>query len=125
MDEGKLGFSSANNRVFINATHPGAVSTDQPIQSEEAYGLKGTIGVAMIRPFMKDPVKKGCRSGLFAATAEEVVTEGINGEYIVPDCKVTSPSDRAQDVELQERLWRLSVEILREKLGQLEYQFEV
>ncbi|MCJ1355576.1 MAG: hypothetical protein MMC33_005568 [Icmadophila ericetorum] len=76
MDEGKLGFGSSN-KVFINATHPGAVSTDQPIQSEEAYGLKGTIGVAAIRPFMKDPVKKGCRSVLFVATVEKWSKMGL------------------------------------------------
>ena len=54
-----------------------------------------------------------------------MVKDGISGEYIVPGSKITSPSDRAQDVDLQERLWRLSVDILREKLGSLEYKFEV
>lgn len=87
----------------------------------EAYGTKGKIGVAAVRPFLKDPVDKGCRPALFAATSEDVVREGIQGGYIVPDRKVTEPSKQAQDVELGENLWRLSEDILREKLGKLPY----
>ena len=67
---------------WINATHPGAVKTDQQDQAVEAYGTLGKIGVKMVRPFMKDPVDEGCRSILFAATSEDVVTERIQGMYM-------------------------------------------
>ncbi len=40
---------------------------------------------------------------------------------IVPDRKITSPSSRAQDVELGEQLWKLSEQILQDKLGSLPY----
>lgn len=36
---------------------------------------------------------------------------------IVPDRKVTDPSKQAQDEELGESLWRLSEQIIQEKLG--------
>lgn len=108
--------------VYINATHPGAVSTDQPKQAEEAYGVVGKIGVALIRPLMADPVKQGCRSALFAATAQEVVEKGIRGQYIVPDKKVTAVSTQAQDEALAERLWALSEKVLEDKLGELPYE---
>lgn len=68
---------------------------------------------------MSDPVEKGCRPALFAATAEEVVTEGISGAYIVPDKKVEEPSGQARDEGLGERLWELSMRILEEKVGGL------
>ncbi|KAL8871039.1 MAG: hypothetical protein Q9174_003051 [Haloplaca sp. 1 TL-2023] len=71
---------------------------------------------------MKDPVDDGCRSALFAATSEDVVKEKIQGAYIVPDRKVQEPSKQAQDVELGENLWRLSEEILQDKLGNLPYK---
>ena len=40
---------------------------------------------------------------------------------IVPDRKVTEPSKEAKDVALGENLWRLSEQLLTEKLGTLPY----
>ncbi|KAI9872010.1 MAG: hypothetical protein M1830_001804 [Pleopsidium flavum] len=124
MDSGALGFTQhagKENLLYANATHPGAVNTDQQEQAAEAYGTLGKVAVAASRTMMADPVKQGCKPALFAATAEDVVKEGIVGEYIVPDRKVTAPSSQAQDVELGESLWKLSLEVLKEKLGKLDY----
>lgn len=106
---------------WIIATHPGAVSTDQQEQAVEAYGTMAKAAVAVIRPFMKDPVDEGCRPMLFAATSSRVGEERIDGAYVVPDCKVTDPSSQAKDEELQERLWDLTVDVLKGKLGDLPY----
>ncbi|KAF2092319.1 NAD(P)-binding protein [Saccharata proteae CBS 121410] len=106
---------------WCNATHPGAVNTDQPDQAKAAYGTIGKIGVEAVRPFMKDPVDSGCRSALFAATSEKIVEEGVQGQYIVPDRKITTPSDQAQNEELQESLWRLTERVLNDKIGNLPY----
>ena len=102
---------------WVIATHPGGVSTDQQEQAVDAYGTKGKIGVKVVRPLLKDPIDDGCRSALFAATAGEVVTEGLQGVYIVPDRKVTEPSKQAQDEKLGENLWKLCRSILREKVA--------
>ena len=128
MDAGELGFEKHGGKedvLYINATHPGAVNTDQQEQAVEAYGTLGKIGVATTRPLMKDPKDEGCRSILFAATSEDVVKEGIVGEYIVPDRKVTSPSSQAQDIGLGESLWKLSLELIRENLGDPAYEISV
>ena len=128
MDAGELGFKKHDgkeNILYVNATHPGAVNTDQQEQAVEAYGTLGKIGVAATRPFMKDPKDEGCRAILFAATSEDVVKEGIVGEYIVPDRKVTSPSSQAQDVELGESLWKLSLHLIREKLDDPGYEIDI
>jgi len=109
---------------WINATHPGAVSTDQPKQAEEAYGKLGTVGVALVRPLMKDPVAQGCRSALFAATSPDVVKEQIQNSYIVPDRKVTDVSSKAKDTVLGFNLWKLIKEILESKLGELPYTMQ-
>ncbi len=106
---------------WINATHPGGVVTDQQEQAVEALGTKGKIGVKAVRPFMKDPVDEGCRPALYAATATKIGTEPIDGEYIVPDCKVTDVSKEGKDEELAEKLWRLTESTLKDKLGNLEY----
>ena len=70
---------------------------------------------------MKDPVDEGCRSALFAAASEDVIKDKIDGQYIIPDRKVTDVSKKAKDEELQERCWRLTETVLREKLGDLGY----
>lgn len=41
---------------------------------------------------------------------------------IVPDKKVTEPSNEAKDEALGERLWALTVQILEDKLGHLSYE---
>ena len=48
----------------------------------DAYGIAGKIGVKAIRPLLKDPIDEGCRPVLFAATSEDVVKEGIQGQYV-------------------------------------------
>lgn len=103
---------------WILATHPGAVMTGQQEQAVEAYGTLGKLGVKAVRPFMKGPVDEGCRSALFAATSDNVVTEALDGVYIVPDRKVMDVSKQAMDQGLQERCWELIEAVLEEKLGQ-------
>jgi WW domain-containing oxidoreductase len=115
------GLLAPDQPPWIIATHPGAVSTDQQEQAIEAYGNVAKAGVAVIRPFMKDPVDEGCRPALFAATSRRVGEEHIDGAYVVPDCKVTEPSSQARDEELQERFWDLTVEVLKGRLGDLPY----
>lgn len=109
---------------WINATHPGGVSTDQPKQAEEAYGLLGKLGVAAVRPFMKDPVAKGCRPALFAATSEDIVKDQIQNSYIVPDKKIEEPSNQAKDAVLGQNLWRLTKEVLGSKIGVVPYSMK-
>ncbi|PPJ60752.1 hypothetical protein CBER1_02317 [Cercospora berteroae] len=118
---GELGLQPGS-APWINATHPGAVKTDQQDQAVEAYGTLGKIGVKAVRPFMKEPVDEGCRSALFAATSGDIVAEKIDGKYIVPDRKVTAVSSQAENEALGENLWRLTAEVLEQKLGSLSYR---
>lgn len=120
MHERKLGFVS-DEQVWINAVHPGAVRTDQQEQAVDAYGWVGKALVAVTTPLMKDAIEEGCRPALFAGTSSDVITDKIQGQYIVPDRKVTSPSSQAQDEALAENLWTLNATLLRRKLGTLEY----
>ena len=81
MEQQRLGFTGTE-QVWVNASHPGAVSTDQQEQAVEAYGALGKVMVASTRPFMKEPVQQGCRPALFAATSEEIVKDKIQGAYV-------------------------------------------
>ena len=109
---------------WINATHPGGVATDQQDQAIEAYGTLGKVGVAAVRPLMKDPVKQGCRPILFAATHPDIAKEQVQGGYIVPDRKVTEPSDQSKSPVLGLNLWKLTKQILEQKIGNLPYTMQ-
>lgn len=117
---GELGMSPGK-APWINATHPGPVSTDQPEQAVEAYGVLGKVGVTLVRPFMKEPIDDGCRSMLFASTSSQIIDKHVDGAYIVPDCKIVEPSKQSQDEALQERCWDLTVDVLKGKMGDLPY----
>ncbi|RYP46218.1 hypothetical protein DL768_007537 [Monosporascus sp. mg162] len=117
---GELGFTPGA-APWVNATHPGDVRTDQNFQMTEAYGLPSKLGEKAIRPFMNDPVDEGCRSVLVAATSSAISEEKIDGQYIVPYRKVTSPSSQTEDGGLQERCWKLVDHILTGKLRPLPY----
>ncbi|KAF4965525.1 hypothetical protein FSARC_6705 [Fusarium sarcochroum] len=115
-EQGELGLQPGKG-PWINATHPGGVKTDQQKQAVDAYGTLGKIGVAAVRPLMKDPVDQGCRPMLFAATSDAIKEERIDGAYIVPDRKITEPSLQALDEDLQEAIWALTEKVLKERLG--------
>ncbi|TIA01192.1 NAD(P)-binding protein [Aureobasidium pullulans] len=117
-EKAQLGFDAdAKVGPYMNATHPGGIQTDQQKQAEDAYGTLGKIGVAVVKPLLKDPVDDGCRPALFAATSEDIVKEGVQGQYIVPDRKVTTPSSEARDQQLGENLWKLTEKIIVDRLG--------
>jgi WW domain-containing oxidoreductase len=109
---------------WINATHPGGIKTDQQDQAVEAYGTLGKIGVAAVRPFLKDPVSQGCRSALFAATSPDIVKDQVQNMYIIPDRKVTEPSSQAKDETLSLNLWKLTKQVLESKIGDLPYTMQ-
>lgn len=129
LDAGQFGFSQSpgNRLVIANMTHPGGVKTPQQDQMPAAYGeTVGKVVAKMVRPLMTDPVKHGCRSALFAATSPEMVEgDGVQGQYIMPDKKITDVSKKGQDDEMARRLWDMSVGLLKEKIGRLEYEFDV
>lgn len=131
LDEGRLGSSpydasSGGARpVLVNATHPGGVLTGQPRQLDIAYGFIGKILRWIFSPLFVDPITMGCRSGVFSVTGMELYEgTGIHGQYIVPDKKIGQPNSKARDQEMGERLWRLSLQVLEDRLGNLDYGFK-
>jgi WW domain-containing oxidoreductase len=132
LDHGELGSSPYDastgmpRPVLVNATHPGGVRTGQPAQLEVAYGWIGKLIAWVFSPLFVDPVKMGCRSGVFAVTGKELYEgPGIHGQYIVPDQKIGQPNSKGKDREMSERLWRISLQILGAKLGSLDYGYKI
>lgn len=101
--------------LFCNATNPGAVSTGQQDQLEEAYGTVGKIAVAMGRPFMKDSITDGCLPALYAATAEEIKTENITGQYVSSVLIRNEDNNRKSLLAMFRLLPRIRLRILRNR----------
>lgn len=123
LNRGELGFcqTSRHRLVTVNAMYPDGAKVPQQDQMPAVYGE--TVGKAVakiVRPLMTDPVKRGRRSELFAATSLELVDgEGVHRQYIMPDKKISEVGKQGQDDTMATRLWDLSIDLLKEKVGRL------
>ncbi|PCH43635.1 NAD(P)-binding protein [Wolfiporia cocos MD-104 SS10] len=112
-------FGPSNDRILALATHPGAVHTEQQNQFKEAYGtLAGTVMKHVTTPFMRAP-DQGSLSTLWAATCEKVEQHSAqwNGAYVTDPGEKSRESDLARDPKLGENLWKLSEQLVKEKVG--------
>lgn len=86
--------------VTTYALHPGVVATD--IWRKTPGPLRWVMKKFMVTP------EEGAAPTLRCATAPELASE--TGRYYVPGAKEKSPSRLADDVELQNTLWKKSAE---------------
>lgn len=102
--------SSAHPNLIVNAVHPGIVDTAQTnVHIHEAYPLMGYGMSVGLKAFRKTQFQ-GCVSCMYAATTAEK-----GGQYIAPPKVVEKGSDKANDMELADRLMRLTAEIVESK----------
>jgi NAD(P)-dependent dehydrogenase (short-subunit alcohol dehydrogenase family) len=96
--------------ILANAIHPGIVETRQSTQHiHEAFPLGGYAMSVGLAPFKKTQFE-GAVSTMYAATMTEK-----SGQYICPPATVEKGSDKANDVELGERLMDLTWKVVKEK----------
>lgn len=88
--------------VTANCLHPGVVGSG--FGQNEGGPVKWFFKIA--KPFILSPAQ-GAKTSLYLASSNKV--EGVTGKYFYK-CRPVRPSSRSLDVELQERLWNLSVE---------------
>ncbi|KAL1607520.1 hypothetical protein SLS59_002488 [Nothophoma quercina] len=102
--------TSQHPNILINAIHPGIVETRQSTEHiHEAFPLAGYAMSVGAAPFKKTQFE-GAVSTMYAATTTEK-----SGQYICPPATVEKGSDKANDVELGERLMDLTWKIVKEK----------
>ena len=96
--------------ILANAIHPGIVETRQSTEHiHEAFPLGGYAMSVGLAPFKKTQFE-GAVSTMYAATVTEK-----SGQYICPPAVVEKGSDKANDVELSERLMDLTWKVVKEK----------
>jgi len=104
--------TSTHPNILINSIHPGFVDTKMSTKDiHEPYPLGGYAMSVGMAPFKKDQWM-GCVSAVFAATK----VEG-SGLYICPPAIPEEGSALYRDDEVMENLMRLTVEVVKEKMG--------
>ena len=68
------------------------------------------------RPFTKT-LQQGAATTIYAAVAPEL--QGLGGRYF-NNCFLTQPHAKALDVDLQEKLWAISIEMIRSCMGDVD-----
>ncbi|KAF3053672.1 hypothetical protein E8E11_010884 [Didymella keratinophila] len=102
--------TSQHPNILANAIHPGIVETRQSTEHiHEAFPLGGYAMSVGLAPFKKTQFE-GAVSTMYAATVTEK-----SGQYICPPAIVEKGSDKANDVELGERLMDLTWKVVKEK----------
>ncbi|MCJ2036528.1 SDR family oxidoreductase [Methylobacterium sp. J-068] len=94
----------AGTGITSNALHPGVIASGFASGNGGWFGL----GWRVIRPFLAKP-DDGAATSIHLATSPTV--EGVTGRYFDARRPV-EPSARGRDVDLQERVWAMSLEQL-------------
>lgn len=91
--------------ITVNCCHPGAVATNMGVNRETGFGKTIT---GLLKPFFLTPAQ-GAATVVFLATDDSV--SEISGEYFFR-CKIARSSKRSQDMELAEKLFRFSEQLV-------------
>lgn len=92
--------------VVANAIHPGVVVTG----FTQNNGLLYKIAAPIRRLFNPTTASQGAAPAIFLATAEEA--KEITGAYYGPPAQQESTNPLATDIEVQNRLWEISMKQL-------------
>ncbi|KAK5013122.1 hypothetical protein BJ546DRAFT_696929 [Cryomyces antarcticus] len=102
--------TAAHPKILVNATHPGIVETAQSsVHIHEPYPLMGYGMSVFLKPFKKTQFE-GCVSTMYAATVCQ-----DSGLYICPPKIVENGSEMSNDMEMAERLMKLTREVVSDK----------
>ncbi|KAG0199990.1 hypothetical protein BGX31_004175, partial [Mortierella sp. GBA43] len=107
----------ANERVYVNIAHPGAVDTELVRHAGDTFGsyIIRPLRIGMDLFAMKPEV--GALTQLYLATSPEIEEKDIRGRYFIPIANEIQPNSFGLDEELQEKLWEFSEQLVREKIG--------
>ncbi len=94
-----------DKKITVNCCHPGAVATNIGISRDTGFGKTIT---GMLKPFFQTP-EKGASTAIYLASSNDV--KDITGEYFYR-CKIAKSSKRSKDIELAQRLFDFSEQLV-------------
>ncbi|KAF9125683.1 hypothetical protein BG015_004847 [Linnemannia schmuckeri] len=104
-------------KVFVNIAHPGYVDSNLANRTGETYGsFTGRMSTVAPKVFGMKP-KEGALTQLYLATSSEIEEKDLRGRYFIPIAKEIQPTSYGRNVDLQEKLWTFSDNLVKEKLG--------
>lgn len=105
-------------QIYVNAVHPGYVSTELGRHVSTTFGFVVGILASLSNLLFSTPSSKGALTSLYCATSPEIEQKNLRGEYFVPTAKLSEPSNFAKDEQLAKKLWTFSEELVKSKLGE-------
>ncbi|KAG0340993.1 hypothetical protein BG000_010543 [Podila horticola] len=102
-----------DERVYVNAPHPGHVSTNM------AQAGRGTFAgslFATITELFAMTTKEGALTQLYCATSPEIDNKDLRGKYFIPFGVESKCISLAEREDLQEKLREVSEKLMEEKV---------
>ncbi|KAI9144616.1 hypothetical protein BKA69DRAFT_1036146 [Paraphysoderma sedebokerense] len=103
--------------LFVMSLHPGIIATELGRSIGKTYGIIIQKIYDIFSPYVLKTADQGCITTLYAATSPDIEINNYSGKYLVPQGKLGSALSAAGDLKLQDKLWELSLEIVKRKLG--------
>ncbi len=97
--------------VTVNSLHPGVVATGIASNTKGPLKFFVELGRFFVNPFLLSPAE-GAKTSLYAATSEKL--EGVTGKYF-DNSAVVESSPLSHDINLQERVWDVSLALTTNK----------
>jgi len=94
------------DQVFVNAAHPGVVLTALPRHWNMPSWAESLLGMIVWHP------REAALTQLYTAISPEIFEKKISGKYYHPVAREKVPSQLAQNLNNQKRLWRWSEELI-------------
>lgn len=97
----------ANESIYVNCCHPGAVATDFNRDIEAKFGMIAAYAVALMQKLFFQSVQIGALTQLYLAASPEVEDKGIRGQYFWPVAKLhtSAANSLALDEVEQKKYW--------------------
>ncbi|KAF9290153.1 hypothetical protein BGZ88_007460 [Linnemannia elongata] len=102
-----------NERVYVNTLHPGHVSTNMAQTGRGSFS--GDLFAWATEQFAMAP-KEGALTQLYCATSPEVENKDLRGRFFIPYGVESKCNPLAEREDLQEKLWEVSEELMKEKV---------
>eukprot|EP00026_Physarum_polycephalum_P017657 Phypoly_transcript_18959.p1 GENE.Phypoly_transcript_18959~~Phypoly_transcript_18959.p1 ORF type:complete len:153 (+),score=22.91 Phypoly_transcript_18959:266-724(+) len=87
--------------IISLAVHPGVIKTQLHDQTAKSW----SVTIAFKAPTKKISEDEGAYTQIFAATHPRIITDNLNGAYLVPMAKKGSCSKDAKNPKYAEKLW--------------------
>jgi len=104
----------SHKQVFINALHPGFVSTEIARNLDEPWIVRKIFPIANAFSLSSD---KGAVTTLFAACDPRIESTPYHGQYFVPLVSTNMGSGWSRDMKVANELWKWTDDVIKEKVA--------